>query len=156
MLKTRLLHPGIWRALAAAGHGSRVLLADSNYPVSTTLGRHVEVVHLNLVPGVVDAETVLQALLEVLPVEEALVMQPAAEGLYAMDGEPPVWSRYRKALASAGAVVDLHGVDRMAFYEQVRGPDTALVIATGETEIYANLLLRIGVVAQPATTGRSN
>ena len=35
MLKTRLLHPEILNALARAGHGSRVLIADGNYPFAT-------------------------------------------------------------------------------------------------------------------------
>ncbi|WP_318783043.1 RbsD/FucU domain-containing protein [Cellulosimicrobium sp. SH8] len=35
MLRYPLLHPGLIGALAGAGHGSRVLLADANYPHST-------------------------------------------------------------------------------------------------------------------------
>lgn len=35
MLKTRLLHPQILEALAEAGHGSRILIADSNFPMLT-------------------------------------------------------------------------------------------------------------------------
>lgn len=37
MLKTKIIHPDILAALARAGHGSRVLIADGNYPFSTTL-----------------------------------------------------------------------------------------------------------------------
>ena len=35
MLKTTLLHPEILNALAGAGHGAQVLIADGNYPAST-------------------------------------------------------------------------------------------------------------------------
>ena len=35
MLKYRLTHPEILAALAGAGHGSQVLIADGNYPFST-------------------------------------------------------------------------------------------------------------------------
>ena len=37
MLKTRLLHPGILRALGEAGHGAQVLIADGNYPLGDPL-----------------------------------------------------------------------------------------------------------------------
>ena len=35
MLKYRLLHPELLRALGEAGHGARVLVADGNYPLVT-------------------------------------------------------------------------------------------------------------------------
>jgi L-fucose mutarotase len=35
MLKTTLLHPEILYALGAAGHGSKVLISDGNYPHTT-------------------------------------------------------------------------------------------------------------------------
>ena len=35
MLNYTLVHPPLLRALAAAGHGSQVLLADGNYPAAT-------------------------------------------------------------------------------------------------------------------------
>ena len=44
------------------------------------VGPNATVVHLNLTPGVVDAVTTLSALVEAVPVEQALVMQPLREG----------------------------------------------------------------------------
>ena len=35
MLKTKLLHPEILSILGSNGHGSRILIADSNFPFST-------------------------------------------------------------------------------------------------------------------------
>ena len=51
MLKSRLLHPQITAALARAGHGSKVLISDGNYPHGTKKGQNAEVVYLNLAPG---------------------------------------------------------------------------------------------------------
>ena len=51
MLKNRLLHPDILAALGRAGHGSKVLIADGNYPFSTTLGPNAMLVSLNLSPA---------------------------------------------------------------------------------------------------------
>ena len=52
MLKHTLLHPEILHAIARAGHHGRILLADGNYPASTTLGPNATLVSLNLSPGV--------------------------------------------------------------------------------------------------------
>jgi L-fucose mutarotase len=39
---------------------------------------------------------------------------------------------------------------RFEFYDAARGPNVALVIATGEQRIYANILLTLGVVPPDA------
>lgn len=146
MMRTALLHPQLLAALAGAGHGSQVLIADANYPAATARGPRAQVVHLNLVPGVVDAVTVLRALCGAVPVEEARVMAPNVDGPYAMNHDPEIWEEFREVLHLAGGPDDLARVERMAFYEEASGSDVALTVVSGETRLYANLLLRIGVV----------
>ena len=136
MLKQRLIHPEILDALAAAGHGSKVMICDGNYPASTKLGDNADLVYLNLEPGKVTVTEVLDALLTVLPVEEAAVMEPN-EG-----PEPPIFQEFRERMPD----LDLVKIKRFDFYDEASGPDTCLQIATGEQRIYANLLLTIGVV----------
>ncbi len=63
MLKHELIHPRILAALGRAGHGSKVLLADGNFPFATKLGPNAELVELNLAPGVVSCTQALKALL---------------------------------------------------------------------------------------------
>ena len=63
MLKQRLLHPEILEALASAGHGSRVLITDGNYPAGTRLGENAALVFLNLAPGKPTVTEVLDILL---------------------------------------------------------------------------------------------
>jgi L-fucose mutarotase len=146
MLKTTLLHAEILTALAAAGHGSLVLIADGNYPASTSRGPNADVVHLNLMPGVVDAVTVLEAIAGAIPVEQAYVMQPLREGPYAHQGDPEIWTDFARVLAEHSSPVSLEEVERQAFYAMVSTPAVALVVMSGETRLYANILLRIGVV----------
>jgi L-fucose mutarotase len=136
MLLTELLHPEILAALAGAGHGSRVLLADGHYPASTAVGRHARTAYLNLTPGVLDVSTVLDVLLRSIPIEAAAVMVPPAA-----EPEPEAIREHRDRLASV-PVVDL---DRYAFYAQARSDDLALAIVTADVRTYANLLLTIGV-----------
>ncbi|MBP9004388.1 MAG: RbsD/FucU family protein [Candidatus Hydrogenedentes bacterium] len=136
MLRQKLLHPHILEALAGAGHGSRVLITDANYPASTMLGENAQLVYLNLAPGLVTVIDVLKVLTSVIPVEEAAVMEPA-EG-----PEPEIFEEFRALLPG----VPIVGYDRFQFYEEASGADTCLQIVTGEQRIYANLLLTIGVV----------
>ncbi len=145
MLKHELLHPKISEALAKAGHTSKILIADGNYPASTTLGPKAELVSLNLSPGVVSCNQVLAALLSAVPVERVNTMAPEKEGPYAMAGDPPVWSDYRETIKAAGVEVALEPIGRWDFYKEVDTPSVALVIQTADQNLYANILLTIGV-----------
>ena len=145
MLKSQLLHPEILAALARAGHGSKILIADGNYPASTTLGPNARLVHLNLAPGKITATEVLATLVTAIPIEQASVMDSLKSGPNATKEDPEIWSEFRKLLTTSG-ISELTKVERMAFYEASKQPDVALVIQTGEQRIYGNLLLTIGVV----------
>lgn len=145
MLTTSLLHPQILSALAAAGHGSLILVADANYPASTLRGRNSTLVHLNLTPGTVDAVTVLSTLLAAVPIEAATVMAPASDGPYALGTDPPIWAQFAEAVELAAPSVVLDPVDRMVFYELAAGDAVALVLVSGDTRLYGNILLRVGV-----------
>ena len=137
MLKTRLLHPEILRALGSAGHGARVLLADGNYPFSTETPVTAARVFLNLRPGLVSVVDVLETLVETIPIESALIMEPP-EGLVV-----PIHATFRHLLPES---VPLSARKRHDFYAEAKSPATALVIATGEQRRFANLILTIGVV----------
>jgi len=136
MLKQRLIHPEILDALASAGHGSKILIADGNYPGSTRIGENADLVFLNLAPGKLAVTEVLDILATAVPIEDAAVMVPD-EG-----PEPTIFQEFRSILPDT----PLTQYDRYSFYEEAEGPDTCLQIMTGEQRIYANILLTIGVV----------
>ena len=137
MLKTQLLHPEILAALGSAGHGSKVLIADGNFPFSTGANPAAKRVYLNLAPGLLTVTDVLRVLVEAMPIEAAEVMQPAS------GDEPSIFSDFRSILPQG---MELKRLGRFEFYDMARERDTALVIATGEQRIYANILLTVGVV----------
>ncbi len=137
MLKYRLLHPEILAALGEAGHGSRILIADGNYPFATRAHPAARRVYLNLAPGLVTVTDVLRVLVEAIPIEAAHVMLTDA------GEEPSILQDFRAILP---ANLELKKTNRFEFYDATRDPDTALVIATGEQRIYANILLTVGVV----------
>jgi L-fucose mutarotase len=140
MLTSTLIHPTILGVLGASGHGSVVLIADGNYPFNTRSNPAAEKVYLNLMPGVLTVTQVLEALLTAIPVEAARVMRRD-------DGsDPEIYADFRAMLGG----VELQPLERFAFYAQAKEPDVALVIATGEQRLYANIMLTIGVVLPTA------
>jgi L-fucose mutarotase len=145
MLRHQLIHPQINAVLGRAGHHATVLIADGNYPASTTLGPHAELVSLNLSPGIVTCTQVLRAVLSAVPIEAARTMMYETTGPYALTSDPPVWTEYRAALRDAGLPVQLEPLEKWAFYEAVKTPDLVLTIQTADLQRFANLLLTIGV-----------
>ena len=141
MLRYKLLHPEILAALGGAGHGSQVLIADGNYPFDTRSNPQARRVYLNLAPGLLTATDVLSVLVDAIPIETAHVMVPDT------DEEPPIFGEFRGLLPG----LELYVLRRFEFYNAARSSDLALVIATGERRIYANILLTIGVVPPEAS-----
>jgi L-fucose mutarotase len=140
MLLGPLTHPTLIGALAAAGHGSRVLIADGNYPHSTGCHERAVRIHLNLRPGLPTVDDVLGVLVQTIPIEAAAVMVPGTgDGVEAHAG-------FRLALPDSVSWAEL---GRFEFYDECKSDDVAVVIATGEERIYANLLLTIGVRDAP-------
>ncbi|MES2695674.1 MAG: RbsD/FucU family protein [Verrucomicrobiota bacterium] len=144
MLKTSLTHPEILRVLARAGHHSKILIADGNYPASTKRGPNAEVISLNLAPGVVTVTQVLRALLSAVPVDHVNTMGIPPDDPYAQHGEPPVWDEYRKTLAEAGSLLKLEPILKWDFYKHVESADHVLTIQTADQALWANVLLTMG------------
>src|SRR5476649_753098 len=102
MLRHQLIHPKINEVLGRAGHHAKVLIADGNYPASTTLGPNARLVSLNLAPGIVTVSQVLETLLTAIPIDAINTMGIPADDPYALMGDPEVWADYRRIVSAAG------------------------------------------------------
>ena len=59
--------------------------------------------------------------------------------------ETPIWDTYNELLNKHEPNHhDIEYIERFAFYERAKG--ASVIIATGETALYANILLKKGVV----------
>jgi L-fucose mutarotase len=142
VLRFPLIHPPLLAALGAAGHGGKILLADANYSHSTNVYPAATVIYLNLRPGLVTVDQVLEPVLAAVPVEAVTVMRPD-------DGSTPaVFARYRELL---GENLPLRPLGRLEFYDECRQPDLAVCVATGDARLYANVLLTIGYITPAAS-----
>ncbi len=132
MLTTKCIHPGIMKALSLCGHGSKVLIADGNYPLAEKSG-DAEKVYLGLMAGLPTVTDVLEAIHSVVEIEKAEVMLPE-------DGtEPEIFADFKKELG-----LELSGMGRYEFYDACCVPDVVLAISTGEKRVFSNILLTIG------------
>ena len=146
MLNTPLLHPDILRILAQAGHHSKVLIADGNYPASNKRGPRAELISLQLSPGVPTVAQVLAAILGTVRIDEVHTMGIDRSDSYAAatPGDPPVWNEYRQILGAANSSCELQPILKWDFYEAVASDDHVLTIQTADQQPWANLLLSVG------------
>jgi L-fucose mutarotase len=133
------ISPDLMYVLMSMGHGDEIVLADGNFPADS-LGQRVVRADGLSVPEV------LEAMLQFFPLDTyvdvpAFVMEPVAG-----DPEnPEIWTRFQVLLdAAQGKEVPVEPVARGRFYEQAR--QAYAVVATSETALYANLILKKGVV----------
>ncbi|WP_042503410.1 RbsD/FucU domain-containing protein [Algibacter lectus] len=136
MLKTPVIHPTIMEVLARSGHFAQVVIADGNLPVGAMTGPNSTTVHLNFKPSLLDAITVLEGILEVCPVQGAIVMEKP------VGANAEIHDAYKKLLGE----VTWNEMERWTFYDKIRDPNTTLIIQTGEQRRFANLILTVGVV----------
>ena len=133
------ISPELMYALMKMGHGDELVLADGNFPADSIARRIVRADGLSV-------PEVLEAVLQFFPLDPyaeaaAFVMQPVPGD----PPKPPVWKKFKQLLdAAEGKNVELKQVERFAFYEQAK--QAYAVVATSETALYANLILKKGVV----------
>ncbi len=137
MIKAEILHPQLLAALARAGHKARILISDANYSFVTNASPRAEIVYLNFVPGMVPSTLILSSVGKLINVEQATMMA------WPDDFENSVHKEYVDILPD-GTPMEL--VSREAFYAAAKSPDTLLVIASGETRRFANIILTVGPV----------
>ena len=137
-----ILSPELLKALCEMGHGDELVIADGNFP-SQSIGKNAVVVRAD---GHGAAE-ILDAVLQLIPLDAYVEKPVALMELVPGDtcGTPTIWETYRNILAKYEPEhSDIQMTERFAFYERAKG--AYLIIATGETAIYANVLLKKGVV----------
>ncbi|WP_299809583.1 RbsD/FucU domain-containing protein [uncultured Roseibium sp.] len=134
-----LLSPDLLHALAAMGHGNDIVIADANFPAHSNGQR---VVRLDGVSATAALEAVLQVLpLDTFVPDPALTMQVVGNP----SEVPPVVAEFQKLVDKlADNPVKIGGLERNAFYQRSR--DAFVILQTGETRLYGNILLKKGVI----------
>lgn len=137
-----ILSPALLKALCEMGHGDELVIADGNFPCES-VGKNAVVVRADGHGGA----ALLEAILPLLPLD-SYTDKPVAL-MQVVPGDtcptPTIWGEYEALLkAHEPEHSEIEFMERFAFYE--RAKNAYLIIATGETAIYANILLKKGVV----------
>ena len=142
-----ILSPELLKVLDEMGHTDELTIGDGNFP-GHTYGKRVIRLDGHGVPEILDA--ILQVMpLDTYPNAEGVMVPPCT--LMAVepgdDAKTPIWDTYKEIVAkhdSRGAEC-FEEINKWDFYKKTKENST-LVIMTGETAIYANIILRKGVV----------
>lgn len=140
MLKgiSALLSPELLKILMEMGHGDELVIGDGNFPAASHAQRLVRL-DGHGVPEILDA------ILQLFPLD-SYVDAPVAV-MQVMPGDtvvPVIWDEYRRIAKEREGDVKFEEVERFAFYE--RAKKAYAIVATGESALYANLILKKGVV----------
>lgn len=134
-----LLSPDLLFVLRAMGHGDEIVIADANFPGTTTARR------LLRLDGV-SATRALEAVLSLMPLD-GFVEAPCARMQVVGDPDavPEICAEFQRLVhAAEGGRFKLAALERFAFYERTR--EAFAVVQTGETRLYGNVLLKKGVI----------
>ena len=140
----KIISPELLKVLSEMGHSDRIVIADGNFPAES-MGKNAIVIRADghSIPELLDA------ILTVFPLDTytekpAVLMQLMDRDVGKV--ETPIWDEYKKIIAKhdeRGAEA-LGNIDRFDFYEEAK--KCYAIIATGESAIYANIMLQKGVI----------
>ena len=135
----KILSPELLKILMEMGHGDELLICDGNYPKFGCPERCVRM-DGHGIPEILDA------ILQFFPLDEYAVHPAVLMAVLPDDPyRPEIWEIYRKI----GFKYEKDGlreeaVQKPEFYQ--RGAKCYACIATGEGALYANVILKKGVV----------
>ena len=140
----KILPPELLKVLCEMGHSDRLVIADGNFPCES-MGKNAKVIRYD---GHGTTE-ILEAILKVFPLDS--YVEKPVNLMEVMKGdtvETPIWIDYEKVIEKEYK----HGkeligqIERFAFYEEAK--TAYAIIATGESALYANIMLQKGVVTE--------
>ncbi|MBN2425873.1 MAG: fucose isomerase [Calditrichaceae bacterium] len=134
-----ILSPDLLKILMEMGHGNEIVIADGNFPSASIAQRLIRLDGHGI-------PEILEAILHFFPLD-TYVDSPV--GLMAVTQgdpyKPVIWDEYRKIiLESKEPFKDFEFIERFAFYE--RAKNAYAIIATSESALYANIILKKGVI----------
>ncbi len=133
-----IISPDLLKILMEMGHGDELVIADGNFPAASIAQRLVRS-DGNMVPEI------LEAVLKFFPLDRYVPRPVALMALVPGDTYvPKIWDNYRSICKKQEFFTDFEPVERFAFYE--RAKKAFAVVATSETALYANIILKKGVV----------
>lgn len=141
MLKNipNILSPDLLKILMEMGHGDELVIADGNFPAATMAKRLVRLDGHGV-------NEILIAILKLLPLDTYGNNSVGLMEVVSGDNvEPKIWNDYKQVINESGEPFNsFEFIERSKFYD--RAKEAYVVIATSESALYANIILRKGVI----------
>ncbi len=136
-----IISPELIKILMEMGHGDEIVLADGNFPAATCGKRLVRCDGHGVSP-------LLDAILKLFPLDTYVDSPVSLMAVVPGDSiEPVIWDEYKDIVNKYDEKASrFQFVERFEFYE--RAKKAYAVVATGETALYANIILKKGVVLE--------
>lgn len=139
----KIISPELLMVLSEMGHSDKILLSDGNFPAES-MGKDAIVIRADGhgIPELLDA------ILQLFPLDT--YEDKPVKLMEVMPGdtvETPIWEEYKNIVAKydkRGAEA-FENVERFEFYEKTKS-EVYAIIATGESALYANIMLQKGVL----------
>jgi len=132
------ISPELLKIIMEMGHSDELVIGDGNFPAASNAQRLVRLDG----HGVCE---ILDALLKLFPLDTYV---EAPVGLMAVtpgdDVKPVIWDEYKRIIKEREGDHKIEMIERFEFYERAR--KAYAIVATGETALYANIILKKGVV----------
>jgi len=136
-----LLGPELLAILRAMGHGDEIVVADANFPSRSLAKRLVRA-------DGIDAPRMVGAIVSLMPLDDFVAAAFRMAVVNAAADIPPITHEFESVLQQAGEARAIEPIERQAFYERARS--AFAIVATGETRLYGNLILKKGVIRPDA------
>lgn len=138
----KILSPELLKVLCEMGHSDRLVIADGNFP-SESMGKNAKVIRCDG-HGVPE---LLEAILTVFPLDT--YVETPVSLMQVMPGdnvETPIWDEYKEIVSrfEERGEKAIGQTERFAFYDEAK--TAYAIIATGESALYANIMIQKGVV----------
>jgi len=133
-----ILSPDLLKILMEMGHTDEIVIADGNFPAASMAQRLVRL-DGHGVPEIL--ETVL-ALFPLDTYDKPVYLMEKVKGDTV---DTPIWETYEGIIRKHTDQEIVH-IDKWEFYERTK--KAYAVVATGEAALYANILLKKGVVVE--------
>ncbi len=133
-----ILSPELLKILMEMGHGDELVIGDGNFPAAS-MAQRLARCDGHPVPPLLDA------ILALFPLDTFVDSPVALMAVVGGGDEPPIWKTYREIVGRRSPDASgVEHVERFAFYE--RAKQAYAIVATGESALYANVILKKGVV----------
>ena len=134
-----ILNPELLKILMEMGHGDELVIGDGNFPAASCAQRLVRL-DGHSVPDVLDA------ILKLFPLDTYVDAPVALMDNGDSENRPPIWAEYKDIVVKNEGDKEFELVERFDFYD--RAKKAYAIVSTGETAIYANVIIKKGVVIE--------